>query len=157
MGVWRLAFLLVGCFSPHAAPGAPCAETEPACPASLTCIAGVCAVPGQAGGDAASTDGVPAMGDRDFDGIGDATDNCPDLANSSQADEDGDGIGDACDKCPPYPDPAQDDADGDGVGDPCDPAPQVAGESWVTFEGFASSTPPNWSIPPGWSIHDGQL
>ena len=43
--------------------------------------------------------------DTDGDGIADAVDNCPDVANPSQDDLDGDSIGDACD----------DDMDGDGV------------------------------------------
>lgn len=38
--------------------------------------------------------------DTDGDGIADARDNCPDLANPFQTDEDGDGIGDACDTLP---------------------------------------------------------
>jgi hypothetical protein len=59
--------------------------------------------------------------DRDGDGVADAMDNCPDLANQTQHDEDGDGDGDVCDSCPHLPDP-QVDADGDGVGDDCDPS-----------------------------------
>lgn len=39
--------------------------------------------------------GVPADGDGD--GIADALDNCPAVANPSQADADADGVGDACD------------------------------------------------------------
>ncbi|RME46106.1 MAG: hypothetical protein D6795_15850 [Deltaproteobacteria bacterium] len=35
--------------------------------------------------------------DSDGDGIPDATDNCPEIANPFQTDDDGDGIGDACD------------------------------------------------------------
>ena len=35
--------------------------------------------------------------DGDGDGVIDASDNCPDLANASQQDLDGDGQGDACD------------------------------------------------------------
>jgi Tol biopolymer transport system component len=38
--------------------------------------------------------------DRDGDGVTDATDNCPNLANSAQTDRDHDGIGDACDSSP---------------------------------------------------------
>jgi hypothetical protein len=39
--------------------------------------------------------------DADGDGVGDATDNCPDIPNIDQLDRDGDGIGDICD---PFPD-----------------------------------------------------
>ena len=74
--------------------------------------------------------------DRDGDGIADGADNCPGVANASQADADGDGLGDACDpddrdgdgvpdstdSCPAVPNPySQYDSDGDGLGDPCDP------------------------------------
>lgn len=38
--------------------------------------------------------------DFDGDGVGDAKDNCPDIANGNQVDRDGDGIGDVCDPFP---------------------------------------------------------
>lgn len=38
--------------------------------------------------------------DSDGDGIADASDNCPTVANANQADGDGDLIGDVCDPCP---------------------------------------------------------
>ncbi len=44
----------------------------------------------------ASDAGVVCDDDRDVDGVGDRTDNCPDLPNEDQRDVDGDGIGDAC-------------------------------------------------------------
>jgi hypothetical protein len=49
------------------------------------------------------------MEDSDADGIAEASDNCPDDYNPSQADADADGEGDACDACT--------DVDGDGYGD----------------------------------------
>ncbi|MEM6702016.1 MAG: thrombospondin type 3 repeat-containing protein [Acidobacteriota bacterium] len=78
--------------------------------------------------------------DEDDDGVPDAADNCPLVANSDQADADGDGIGDVCDdypndpvndedddgvggdidNCPTVYDPDQEDLDGDGQGDACD-------------------------------------
>jgi cysteine-rich repeat protein len=43
--------------------------------------------------------------DLDGDGIPDANDNCPAVANPDQADADMDGHGDACDSCPMTPNP----------------------------------------------------
>jgi hypothetical protein len=72
--------------------------------------------------------------DADGDGIDDSTDNCPALANPSQADYDGDFVGNACDadddgdtvadttdNCPLTPNQGQTNSDNDGLGDACDP------------------------------------
>ena len=53
-----------------------------------------------------------APGDTDSDGVADALDDCPLLANADQADADHDGVGDACDICPQDP---KDDQDNDGL------------------------------------------
>jgi hypothetical protein len=63
--------------------------------------------------------------DTDGDGIPDAADDCPNVADPEQRDTDGDGVGDACDDCPSTPDPTQADRDGDGVGDACDDCPST--------------------------------
>jgi thrombospondin type 3 repeat protein len=86
--------------------------------------------------------------DGDGDGIPDATDNCPTVANASQADADSDGVGDACDNCVNVANPrvtpdaasyvaanpwatltgGQRDDDHDGYGNKCDAKfPGVAG------------------------------
>ena len=59
--------------------------------------------------------------DSDGDGVPNSSDNCPSVANASQADADGDGVGDVCDNAPNVANPSQTDTDGDGVGDVIDP------------------------------------
>lgn len=56
-------------------------------------------------------------------------------------DEDGDGVDDACDGCPHIADPEQPDADGDGVDDACDPNPLSARESITEFDPFTTLDP----------------
>jgi hypothetical protein len=75
--------------------------------------------------------------DSDGDGIRDAGDDCPSVANADQADGDGDGVGDACDNCMNVANPrvapdflttypwvtltgGQRDDDHDGYGNKCD-------------------------------------
>ena len=60
------------------------------------------------------------VGDQDLDGVEAGSDNCPSIADPSQADGDGDGQGNACDDCPTVANAGQRDQDGDGRGDACD-------------------------------------
>jgi MYXO-CTERM domain-containing protein len=98
------------------------------------CASGFCGTPRDVGGGGCGCGGGSILinntdmgqtystsDDYDNDGIEDAYDNCPWVANSDQADSDGDGIGDACDNCPNVANKDQADLDGDGVGDACDP------------------------------------
>src|SRR2546425_1102955 len=60
---------------------------------------------------------VPA--DADVDSVLNLNDNCPLVANTSQADQDRDGVGDACDNCPALANPDQADTDANAMGDLC--------------------------------------
>jgi hypothetical protein len=62
--------------------------------------------------------------DDDGDGVSDADDNCPDLANADQLDFDADGQGDVCDL----------DDDGDGFNDADDVFP-FDDQEWLDFDG----------------------
>jgi len=66
--------------------------------------------------------------DTDGDGIADAVDNCPTVANADQADGDGDGVGNECDNCPTVANPTQLNSDGDTLGDACDNCDAVANQ-----------------------------
>ncbi len=78
--------------------------------------------------------------DSDGDGVGDACDNCPNEPNADQADSDGDGVGDVCDNCPDAANPQQEDSDGDGVGDACEPpVGSITGQITVIDQTVASS------------------
>ena len=81
----------------------------------------------------------PLRADTDDDGAADGTDDCPLVANASQADRvhpggggdacsdpDGDGVPDAIDDCPDVANADQLDTDADGLGDACDPYPVTA-------------------------------
>lgn len=68
-------------------------------------------------------------------------------------DEDGDGIDDACDDCPHVADPAQLDGDGDGVGDVCDPNPTSPREHITMFDPMTTRRP-EWRfdfLPPSYT------
>lgn len=67
--------------------------------------------------------------DTDHDGVPDASDNCPLVANPGQTDTDGDGAGDACDA----------DDDNDGVFDPYDVCPATAPGHPVSPDGCSIS------------------
>jgi hypothetical protein len=60
-------------------------------------------------------------------------------------DEDADGIDDACDVCPQIANLAQADRDGDRVGDECDPDPDEARDTLVFFDPFTVERP-EWSF-----------
>ncbi len=63
----------------------------------------------------------PEQGDKDHDRVGDVCDNCPLAENADQKDADGDKVGDACDNCPTQANPDQKNVDADKLGDACDP------------------------------------
>lgn len=157
---WALALIVAGCYSPHEVPGAPCSPASPACPADEVCVTtaagSFCQAPGGPIAPDAAVDAAPdaPSTDRDGDGVPNASDNCPDVANPDQADEDADMLGDACDPCPPSSDNTDD--DGDGVANDCDPRPTMAGDRIAFFDGF-NSTQPGWLFTGTWTISNGSV
>jgi hypothetical protein len=101
--------------------------------------------------DQADANSGTIAGDSDGDGIPDATDNCPGVANLDQHDDDGDGVGDVCDPCPQIKE-ASEDSDGDGIPNDCDPHPLLAGDTLVRFEPFTGAG----NLPGGWQARGGK-
>jgi hypothetical protein len=67
---------------------------------------------------------------NDGDSLANPIDNCPLVANESQADGNGNGVGDACEACPP----GIADSDGDGVCDPDDNCPAMSNTNQADFD-----------------------
>lgn len=76
-----------------------------------------------------------AATDQDTDGIDDALDNCPAIANEDQADADDDDVGDRCDPCPAGGDPERDCADEIADDSPGDGGPTIGGDIAPDMDG----------------------
>lgn len=98
----------------------------------------------------AAIDAPPTNPDLDNDGVMNAMDNCPTVANTTQWNEDMDLLGDLCDPCPQYA-AVQLDTDSDSIGNDCDPRPTMAGDTLALFEGFNV----NGAVPAGWTTSGG--
>jgi hypothetical protein len=105
---------------------------------------------------------IHGVADADGDGVADATDNCPSIANANQADADRDGAGDACDRCPSDP---RDDVDRDGICGNLDNCPSASNPDQAdrdangigdACEGFrVSFETPTSATPSGFRKDDG--
>jgi hypothetical protein len=109
----------------------------------------------------------PPPPDVDSDGVPDAEDNCPELANTDQIDVDIDLVGDACDDlidadvdgigddvdiCQGLANPDQLDRDVDGVGDECDNCPDLANLDQLddNADGVGNACPCDICLPGQW-------
>jgi len=104
--------------------------------------------------DGPSVDGAPS--DVDSDGVTNASDNCVDQANPDQHDEDGDLLGDVCDNCPHVANATQANVmepagQADAVGDACDPRPTIGGDTIERFIGF-QAMPVGVTLTGTWTI-----
>jgi len=162
----------LSCDAASPTPGAACSSNTPCAP-GLCVDASVQAQP-DATFIANPTPGGPitgiaaGLGDADFDGDPNTTDNCPTIANPGQEDFDNDGFGDVCDNCPETANadqletelldkfdgvgdvcdncfelfnPIQEDTDLDGLGDVCDFAPGYVDDSDGDDNTFGPDTP----------------
>ena len=160
MGRAWLVLVFAGCYSASPPAGVLCDPIDPHCPSGQMCVSRggefVCDTePGDVEMDA-STD-TSSANDVDGDGVANASDNCPMLANANQANEDGDPFGDVCDNCPPFPSMGAD-ADNDGVGDVCDPHLLIPGDAITLFEGFSGmALPAGWVATGSWTVAMGNL
>ena len=82
--------------------------------------------------------------DGDGDGVADASDNCPSVANANQANSDGDARGDTCDNCPTVTNADQADVDGDGAGNHCDDSD---GDTLTDHAELTANPQTAWSNP----------
>lgn len=103
---------------------------------------------------------APPGADTDGDGVLDAADDCPTVANPHQDDADSDGVGDVCDLCPATFDSATPvNVDNDQLGDLCGDPSTTSKQCVAWFDGFGTGrTTSRYASPPGhgtWEIGGG--